>query len=277
MLYLLPSPIGNLSDITLRVLEILQKGEVFLCEDTRLTRKLLSLLEQKGFLLQKERRFFSFHSHNQDDFFDKLDPSFFDPIVIFMSDAGMPCISDPGSMLVRYAQQFGLPYEVLPGGSASTLVYCYSGFGDGGFVFDGFLPHKRAERRMKLLQWREILSAINLPLIAFEAPHRIFETLQDLREIDEECEVFAIKEMTKKFERFFRGKVENVLCQIQGQNLHGEWALVLRFSSLKCEKKIGSAEVMELDIPPKVKAKILSKITDLSSKDWYEKLLGDRM
>lgn len=275
MLYLLPSPIGNLSDVTLRVLEILQKGEVFLCEDTRVTRKLLSLLEQRGFLQKKERRFFPFHSHNQDNFLDQLNPSFFDPVVVFMSDAGMPCISDPGSILVQYAQNFQIPYEVLPAGSAVTLAYSYSGFGDGGFVFDGFLPHKRAERRVKLLQWREILSAINLPLITFEAPHRIFETLQDLREIDSMCEVFAIKEMTKRFERFFRGKIEDVLCQIQGENLHGEWVLVLQFSALKHEKKMGSAEILEFDIPPKIKAKILAKMTDLSPKDWYQKILGD--
>lgn len=275
MLYLLPSPLGNLSDITLRTLEVLQKADVFLCEDTRVTRKLLSLLEQKVNLQKKERKFFSFHSHNQNHFLQEVNPNFFDSIVVFMSDAGMPCVSDPGSALVQYAQNFQIPYEVVPGGSAVVLAYSYSGFGDGGFVFDGFLPHKKADRKTKLLHWREKLTSQNLPLIVFESPSRILDSLEDLRGIDGECEIFAIKEMTKKFERFFRGNVLEVMTKMQYENLQGEWVIVIRFTPISDEKKLGSLEILELEIPPKIKAKILAKITPMSSKDWYQKIAGE--
>lgn len=273
MLYLLPSPIGNLSDITLRTLEVLKKGSVFLCEDTRVTQKLLLLLEQKGLLQRKERKFYAFHSHNQDAFLHNAKESFFLEDVIFMSDAGMPCVSDPGSALVRYAQRFHIPYQVLPSGSAVTLAYCCSGFGDGGFVFDGFLPHKSLERKLRFEFWREKLSNQNLPLVVFEAPHRLLESLHDLEKIDQDCEIFIIKEMTKKFEHFFKGHVLEVLRQIEGQNIQGEWVLVINFSIRVLEQKIGRVEVLELDIPPKIKAKLLSKITGESPKIWYEKII----
>lgn len=273
MLYLLPSPIGNLSDITLRTLEILNQGGVFLCEDTRNTQKLLSLLEQRGFLQRKERRFLAFHSHNQDSFLQNIQESFFLEDVIFMSDAGMPCISDPGSALVRYAQTFHIPYQVLPSGSATTLAYSCSGFGDGGFVFDGFLPHKSLERKLKFEFWRENLGGQDLPLVVFESPHRLLESLHDLKEIDKDCEIFIIKEMTKKFERFFKGNILEVLQKLEGQNLQGEWVLVIKFSLGDLEQKIGKVEILELDIPPKIKAKLLSKITQESPKSWYEKII----
>lgn len=273
MLYLLPSPIGNLSDITLRILEILKQGSIFLCEDTRITQKLLLLLEQKGFLPKKERKFYAFHSHNQDAFLRHAQKSFFLEDVIFMSDAGMPCVSDPGSALVRYAQAFQIPYQVLPAGSAVTLAYSCSGFGDGGFVFDGFLPHKSLERKIKFEFWREHLAKEKLPLVVFESPHRLLESLSDLKEIDKDCEIFIIKEMTKKFERFFKGNILEVLRAIEGQNLQGEWVLVIQFSLGVLEQKIGKIEILELDIPPKIKAKLLSKITGESPKSWYEKII----
>lgn len=273
MLYLLPSPIGNLSDITLRTLEVLNQGNIFLCEDTRVTKKLLLLLEQKKLLQKKERKFYVFHSHNQDSFLKHIHEGFFLADVIFMSDAGMPCVSDPGSALVQYAQRFQIPYKVLPSGSAVTLAYAYSGFGDTGFVFDGFLPHKCLERKLKFEFWRENLSKEKLPLVVFEAPHRLLESLRDLREIDQDCEIFIIKEMTKKFECFFKGKISEILQQIQDKNLQGEWVLVIQFSLKALERKIGRVEILQSDIPPKVKAKLLSKITGESSKSWYEKII----
>lgn len=276
MLYLLPSPIGNLSDITLRTLEVLNQGDVFLCEDTRVTQKLLLLLEQKGFLQRKERKFYAFHSHNQDVFLQEIEKSFFLENVIFMSDAGMPCISDPGSALVRYAQTHKIPHQVLPSGSAVTLAYCCSGFGDGGFVFDGFLPHKSLERKLRFEFWRESLGG-QLPLVVFEAPHRLFESLSDLEVIDQNCEIFIIKEMTKKFERSFKGNISEVLKEIKDKNLQGEWVLVIKFSLKIPEKKIGRTEVLELNLPPKIKAKLLSKITGEPSKSWYEKIIEGKL
>lgn len=273
MLYLLPSPIGHLSDITLRTLEILAQGSVFLCEDTRVTRKLLLLLEQKGLLQKKERKFYAFHSHNQDSFLQTTNQSFFSSDVIFMSDAGMPCISDPGSALVRYAQTFEIPYQVLPAGSAVTLAYCSSGFADGGFVFDGFLPHKSLERKLRFEFWRESLAKKDLPLVVFESPHRLLEALDDLKEIDLDSEIFITKEMTKKFESSFRGNILDVLGWIKNQSLQGEWVLVIRFSLQEVEPKIGKIEILESEIPLKAKAKLLAKMSGESSKSLYEKMI----
>lgn len=272
MLYLLPSPIGNLADITLRTLQILQKCDVFLCEDTRVTRKLFSLLEQNGTLLKKERSFLSFHSHNQSLFLQNLNPSFFDVDVAFMSDAGMPCVSDPGSLLVEYAQKNRIPYEVLPGPSALTLAYAYSGFGDGGFVFDGFLPSKSLERQERLAYWREILGDTQA-LIVFESPYRLIESLEDLCRIDAQCNVFMIKEMTKKFEMHYKGGVTEVLELLKDKQILGEWVFVLKFSSKTKENKLGKVEILHMDLPPKIKAKLLSKITADSAKNWYQKII----
>lgn len=274
MLYLLPSPLGNLSDISLRTLEVLKSIEVFLCEDTRMTQKLLLLLEQKGYLApsQTQRKFISFHTHNQEEFFKNIQQDFFNQNVAFLSDAGMPCVSDPGSLLVCYAQQNKIPYEVLGGGSASTLAYAYSGFGDSGFVFDSFLPHKSAQRVQRLCFWQEVLSQRGIPLVCFESPHRILESLEDIAKL--ECEVFAIKEISKKFEKFYKGRSEEVLEILREENTQGEWCLVIKFDTKEEGKKLGEVEILSLDLPPKIKAKLLSEVTSIPSKQWYERLIG---
>lgn len=277
MLYLLPSPIGNLSDVTLHTLHILHKADVVLCEDTRVTQKLLTLLEQNGSLIRKERRFFAFHSHNQNSFLANISVSFFESCVVFMSDAGMPCVSDPGSLLVQYAQRNEIAYEVVAGGSAVTLAHAYSGFGDGGFVFDGFLPHKSIERQNKLTFWHEVLGEREISLIVFESPYRLLESLKDLCSIDWECRVFAIKEMTKKFEASFRGKPHEILHKLEGEKILGEWVLVLRFSEKKQEKKLGFLDVWHADLPPKIKSKLLSKISDRNPKEWYQEIIGEKL
>lgn len=276
MLYLLPSPLGNLSDTTFRVLEVLQKCEVFLCEDTRVTQKLISLFIKKGWLQNRERKFFSFHTHNQVEFLSQIDSNFFNQDVCFMSDAGMPCVSDPGSELVKYAQRHNIVYEVLPAGSASVLAYAYSGFGDGGFIFDGFLPHKSGERIERLGFWCEILGYKGGILVVFESPHRILQSIGDLEKVDGECEVFLIKEMTKLHQKFFGGNVKNSKKWLDENNTQGEWCMVIKFSARTKENKLGSAEIMQMDIPPKIKAKLLSKITGLKVEEHYQELIGAR-
>lgn len=269
---MLPSPLGNLSDISLHTLEVLKTIEVFLCEDTRITQKLLLLLEQKGFLPSNhQRKFISFHTHNQEEFLNHIQKDFFSQNVAFLSDAGMPCVSDPGSLLVSYAQNHQIPYEVLSGGSAPALAYAYSGFGDGGYVFDSFLPHKRAERIKRLEFWQEALAERGIPLVCFESPHRLLESLEDVAKFD--VEIFAIKEMTKKFQKSWRGGAERVLSELAEENIQGEWCLVLRFEQKQKERKLGELEILEMDIQPKIKAKLLSKVSDLSTKQWYEILL----
>lgn len=276
MLYLLPSPLGNLSDISLHTLEVLKEIEVFLCEDTRITQKLLLLLEQKGYLsLGEKKKFIPFHTHNQDRFLAQTSLEFFNQKVAFLSDAGMPCVSDPGSALITYAQTHQIPYEVVLGGSASTLAYAYSGFGDSGFVFDSFLPHKSGERVERLRFWQEVLGDRGIALVCFESPHRLLESLEDIMRVGSEIELFAIKEMTKKFQKFWRGSAKEVLERLREENIQGEWCLVMRFEDKKREKKIGEVEILSMDLPPKIKAKLLSEVSTLSPKQWYERLLKE--
>lgn len=276
MLYLLPTPIGNLADITLHTLDILSKAEVFLCEDTRISKQLLSLLIQKNLLQPKDRDFYPFHTHNQDKFLCEISKDFFSQNVVFMSDAGMPCISDPGSALVNFARSNDIEFEIVLGGSAPALAFAYSGFGDRGYVFDSFLPHKREERREKLRYWLRVLGNENgVPLVCFESPHRLWESLGDLLEVDKDCKLFAIKEMTKKFQKSFFGNVEEVLSQMQGENLQGEWCLVIEFSKQTLQKTLSADEILEFPLPPKLKSKLLSKLTDISTKEWYERLIQE--
>lgn len=271
----MPSPLGNLSDISLHALEVLKEIEVFLCEDTRITQKLLLLLEQKGLLQEnKTRKFLPFHTHNQQEFFSQTSLEFFNQKIAFMSDAGMPCVSDPGSALISYAQTHQIPYEVVVGGSAPTLAYAYSGFGDSGFVFDSFLPHKSSERVARVRFWQEVLGDRRIPLVCFESPHRLLESLEDIAKVSERIEIFAIKEMTKKFQKHFRGEVGEVLEQLRGENIQGEWCFVMRFEREEREKKIGEVEILSMDLPPKIKAKLLSEVTSIPSKQWYEKIIG---
>lgn len=276
MLYLLPTPLGNLADITLHVLDILNQVEVFLCEDTRISKQLLLLLQQRGYIKEKKRVFHSFHTHNQERFLKEVAENFFTQDVVFMSDAGMPCVSDPGSMLINYARNHCIDFEVLLGGSAPALAFAYSGFGDRGYVFESFLPHKRGERKERLRYWYQSLGIINsVPLVCFESPHRLLESLHDLSEVDRDCKLFAIKEMTKKFQKSFLGNVQEVLEQMQGENLQGEWCLVIDFSKKDLQKTLSAQEVLGLPIAPKLKSKILAKMTNIPTKEWYERLLEE--
>ncbi|ANV98085.1 16S rRNA (cytidine(1402)-2'-O)-methyltransferase [Helicobacter enhydrae] len=277
MLYLLPSPLGNLSDTTFRVLEVLQKSTILLCEDTRITHKLISLFEQRGWLKPFEREYISLHSHNQDAFLDSITPDFFQNEVAFLSDAGMPCISDPGSALVRYALQHQIEYEVLPAGSASALAYSYSGFSDDGFVFDGFLPHKSRERKERLAFWKRVLAEAKRVLVVFESPHRIVESVEDLQEVDSTCNVFLIKEMTKMHQKSFRGCVAKALEWLAESNLSGEWCMVVAFGTYQIENRLGCVEIAGLDIPPKIKAKLLAKITGKTPKECYAQYFDEKL
>ncbi len=150
MLTLVPTPIGNIADISLRALQALQDADILLCEDTRVTKKLLHILEERHGLIRKEQQFISLHSHNEAAFVEKLTPDFFNDNVVYVSDAGMPGISDPGQLLVRYCLDHGIVYDVLPGANALLTAFVASGFVQTQMLFFGFLPHKGKERKSAL-------------------------------------------------------------------------------------------------------------------------------
>ncbi|MDD6055405.1 MAG: 16S rRNA (cytidine(1402)-2'-O)-methyltransferase [Helicobacter sp.] len=269
MVTFLPTPIGNLQDITLNTLQTLQNCEVLLCEDTRVSKKLIKLLEQKELLKPREYEFLSFHTHNQNKFLFDVSLDFFNKNICFLSDAGMPCVSDPGVELVRYLQKNKLPYQVLGGISAVTLAVAFSGIVEKEFCFLGFLPHKLLEKRQKL---QEVLN-YTMPSVIYESPHRLLQTLEILAELSENREIFVAKELTKKFQNTFKGSAKSVYNCLKKSEIKGEWVLVLAGAKNVDSKVLTESQVYSLEIPPKIKAKILAKMHDKKASDFYNKIV----
>ncbi|RAX54191.1 16S rRNA (cytidine(1402)-2'-O)-methyltransferase [Helicobacter sp. 16-1353] len=269
MLYLLATPIGNIADISIRGLEALESCTEILCEDTRTSKKLISLLNSRNLLKNNHFNFTSLHSHNEDSRLDFLGVDFFKNDVIFMSDAGMPCISDPGAKLVQFAQKHKIPYTIIPGASSVLSVVALSGFEGSEFHFHAFLPHKLSEKKQILSQMLEN-THIN---IFFESTHRILESLEVLESIAPECAIFVAKEITKMHEKFYFGKVCEVRAEILNANINGEWAIALKNQNAKKSQVLSLSEVESLSIPPKIKAKIIAKITNKSIEECYNTLI----
>lgn len=268
MLYLLPAPIGNLSDVSFHSLEILQICEYILCEDTRVTKKLLNLLQTKFEINFGDKNFISLHSHNEEKITNEISGILRDKICVYMSDAGMPCISDPGVYLVRHAQNLEIPYEVISGSNATLLAVAASGLVEKEFIFLSFLPNTGKERT------KAIENALNLccPAIIYESPKRVLSLVEAISNLDENRQIFLIKEATKKFEKKFWGRAKDVAKTLKSENLSGEWSVVVDKSPNATEEKILLSDIEALDIPPKQKAKLISKITGEEVKEIYKKL-----
>lgn len=313
MLTFVPTPLGNLKDITLRSLEYLAKSQIVLCEDTRVAKSLFSKLASSldslfldsalllnatksatsaSSLNPKSKQFISLHSHNEQNFISTLSPEFFNAEVIYISDAGMPSICDPGAKLIQYMQSHNLPYNVLVGGCALTVAFCFSGFINQGFIFGGFLPHKSKERVNALKQH----ASLALPSIWYESTHRIIESLGDIALHLPSVRVFAIKEISKLHQRHFIGTADEILAtltinaknkknnnnvakhsnekkHIDNKILQGEWVLVLEaVPSQMPSLTLYESDIVALEIPPKIKAKLLSTLTGKDTKKLYENL-----
>src|SRR5213082_3050066 len=194
------TPIGNLADITLRVLDELRAADVVLCEDTRHTRV---LLERHGIAA----RLLSYHEHNEAKRTAELLPRLeAGERIALVSDAGLPAVSDPGARLVRAALDAGVDVTVLPGASAVETALVASGLVAEQYRFLGFLP--RGEGRLAAL-WDE-LSGWPWPAVAFESPRRLPATLRSLAAVDPEREVAVCRELTKRFEEVVRGTAREV-------------------------------------------------------------------
>jgi len=210
------TPIGNLEDVTLRVLAELREADVVLCEDTRHTRVLLA---RHGI----EARLLSYHEHNEAKRTAELLPRLRGgERVALVSDAGMPGISDPGARLVEAAIEAGVPVTVLPGPSAVETALVASGLAAERFQFVGFLP--RGERALAAL-WEE-LRAWPYPVVAFESPQRLPATLRSLAAAAPERLVAVCRELTKRFEEVVRGPAAE-MAERFGEPPKGEITLVL--------------------------------------------------
>ena len=269
MLTFIPTPIGNPQDITIRALKYFEQATLFLCEDTRETKRLLSLLEERFDFTYPRVEFLSFHEHNGATRLVEIAERLSRENVVYVSDAGMPIISDPGQILVEYCQKNSIKYDVLPGASAVTTAYAASGFEEGRFLFFGFLPHKGSERSSLLIEAMNRMDNI----ILYEAPHRIEKLIEEIASIDESRELFFAKELSKKFQNYYRGTAKELLEQFKPINSKGEWVVVIQ-AKKEQPKALYVDDILAFDLQPKVKAKLLAKITDKSVKSWYQELIN---
>ena len=268
MLSLVPTPIGNISDISLRSLDVLSTAHTILCEDTRVTKKLIHLLKERHNLTTSEPQFLSLHSHNESDFISKLTPEFFNQNVVYVSDAGMPGISDPGQMLISYCLDHGIGYDVLPGANAVLTAFVASGFVQTKMLFFGFLPHKGNDRSAAL---QEALFN-GYTTVLYEAPTRLEKLLSEIAVAAPERNVFLAKELTKKFQRFYRGKATDLISQMD-KEIRGEWVVVIEASEGK-SSSLSEQDILSLDIPKKAASKLIAKITGENPKECYQRLLN---
>lgn len=213
MLYLLPTPIGNLSDVSFRFIEVVKECDYLLCEDTRKSSILLNHYDLRIPLK-------SYHVHNERKKSDLVLQDLLSGMTLgLLTDAGTPGISDPGSFLVRRCREEGVEVVALPGPCAALVALSASGLGTARFQFFGFLPKRKLQKAL--------LEILDFPgtTIAYESPYRIVATLKRLKELDPKREIVVARELTKKFETFVRGTAEEVL-----EGLHttkGEFVLLI--------------------------------------------------
>jgi len=217
------TPIGNLRDITLRALDTLRSVALIACEDTRRTR---ILLQQYQITVPSV----SYHDHSPRSRLEQLLRQLHQgQSVALVTDSGMPLIADPGYPLVRQAIQEGVRVEVIPGPSACLSALVLSGLPAERFVFEGYLPQKRAKRRRIL----EALQSETRTAILYESPYRIKATLEDCLEVLGDRELVLCRELTKTFEEVLRGPIRNVLAELHQRTKLGELVIVLGGASTK--------------------------------------------
>ncbi len=268
MLTLVPTPIGNLEDISVRALNALKEAELIFCEDTRVTKKLLNLFAEKYNISFDNKEYKSFHSHNQMQVLKNLSKDSFLKNIVYVSDAGMPCVSDPGAYLVEYCIQNNISYDVIPGANAVLTAYAMSGFNYTAFTFYGFLPHKGNERLSKL---KTIMKSDKLNIL-YESPHRLLKLVEEITFIDEKRNIFLAKELTKLHQKFYKNSAKNILEILKNENIKGEWVVLIEPTIFEGEP-LNIDDIQDLDIAPKTKAKLLSKLTGRKTKEIYQELI----
>lgn len=216
-LYIVPTPIGNLDDMTYRAVEVLRSVDLIAAEDTRHTQKLLNHFQIK-------KRLISFHEHNVQTRIPQLLIDLEEgQQIALVSDAGMPAISDPGYELVAAAIAKEIPVITLPGANAALCALVSSGLPTENFLFLGFLPRKKQEKRAAL----EKIKQQQATLIIYESPNRVKDTLVVINEVLGNRQVTLARELTKVYEQYIRGTVAEVLEHVATQQVKGECVLVI--------------------------------------------------
>ena len=216
-LCIVPTPIGNLEDITLRAIRVLKECDLIIAEDTRVTRNLLNHLG-----IQK--KIISFHTNNEhaqlNEMLRIIQQS---TLVALVSDAGTPGISDPGFLLIRACVEQGISLECLPGPTAFVPALVSSGIPCDRFYFEGFLPHKKG-RQTRL----EYIAAMDCTVVLYESPYRLIKTLEQLAtHVGGNRKICVSKEISKMFETHFRGTVGQALVHFNTVAIKGEFVLII--------------------------------------------------
>ncbi len=263
-----PTPIGNLEDVTLRVLSSLREADIVACEDTRRTRVLLDRYGVRGKLI-------SYREHNERErAIELVEKMRAGSVVALVSDAGMPLISDPGFLLVQACVAAGLAVEVLPGPSAVLAALVASGLPSGHWRFSGFLPRKRAELETMLRSNAETL-------VAFESPKRTAKSLALLAEIDPNRPVAVCRELTKLHEEVRRATAAELAAHYAAEEPRGEVALVIGAAGPRETEEATALEavreLVEAGARKRPAATVVARLTGVSANRLYRGLTaGDR-
>ena len=268
-LYIVATPIGNLEDITYRAVRILKSVDVIACEDTRVTSNLLSKLEIS-------QRLVSYHEHNKEASAKNIIKMINEgSSIALVTDAGTPCVSDPGFYLIRLARKEGIDITSLPGPSACINALCVSGFATDRFIFEGFLTGSDNKKRLRLKE----LANLEITFIVYESPYRILKLLDMLNSINENLEVFCAREMTKKFEEFVTGTPKELIKHFESGILKGEFVVIVNKAQIE-GLEIDDEEIfenyqkkMDKGIQKKEAMKQTAKRYSISKRDVYDIVL----
>lgn len=267
ILYVVATPIGNLADITLRALAVLQKADIICAEDTRVTAQLLSAYGIQGKLV-------SVREHNEQQMADKIIAHLSDGLsVAQVSDAGTPAVCDPGAKLAARVREAGFKVVPVVGASAVMGALSVAGVTESDFYFNGFLPPKAGERQKLLAKWAEA----DFPIVMFETPHRIEASLADMVAQFPERRLTLAREITKTFETFLSGTVAEIQAALKNDSnqTRGEMVLVLhpavkeKHSDLP-EAAQNTMKILAAELPTKQAAELAAKITGENKKALYD-------
>ena len=265
------TPIGNLDDASPRVIETLRAADVLLCEDTRVTSKLLARFDVRVPLMRADEHTIA---SRVEGVIERVGAG---ERVAFVSDAGMPCISDPGQRLVDAALDAGIRVEVIPGPSAVTCALAASGLASDHFLFEGFLPRKDGAKARRL----EVLAATGVTLVIYESPRRVARTLATIADIMPTRRVALVRELTKVHEECLRGRADELAARMEGVEVRGECVIVVEGGQdllpTTDESRPSLEEAIEAGLasgePKSALAKRLAKEYGTSRKDLYARLV----